>query len=768
MENCYHCGDEIVTKIEDEGKLFCCQGCVSVFHIIAGAGLGDYYHKELNPGVKNKRNVYLDYLDDLEVANKLLVFKDNERSVVRFILPAIHCASCVWLLERLALLSTNIISSEIDFLSKRITIHFKHNEISLKEVAELLLSIGYEPQLDNKKKARKNTSLIIRIGVAGFCFGNIMLLSFPEYLGEETGAIWQKFFSFLNIALAIPIFTYCSVPFYRGLFTASKAKKVSVDLLIVVGIITLLIRSLYEILYLNQGGYLDSLAGLLFFLLIGKWFQAKVFSELSFEKDNASYLPMAVLKYDEDDFIITSLSKIKKGDILRLRNGEVVPYKCVVKSESGIVENSFITGEELPLQVKKGDILFSGSQVNGAYIEVVVSDIEGANLSSLWREQKRKDTANELISNQLITGFTIFVLLVSLGSFIYWSFTSYESAFLSATSVLIVACPCALALSAPTVYGIILRKFSKSGLYAKGADVIKNIAQINRIVFDKTGTITGKSIKLKYVGSTLTSGQKQCIASILNHSTHPLAKELLKTIHGDLHVDFFKETLGEGVEGVVEGVLYKIGSSAFVNVTNPSVTSIHIMANGQNLGYYQIGLTIRAGIYDLMQKLKSKFEIYLLSGDPNLNKADYADLINEANIVKNASPMEKSAFIEACNNKAATLMIGDGINDSLAFNKAKVGLAVVEETGAFFPSCDGIIEAEKITDLNGFINYAKYSKIVLWSCFAFSLSYNLVGLYFAVNLLLTPLFAAILMPLSSISVVGLAVILLNVKKVASA
>lgn len=765
MENCYHCGDEIVTKVEDEGKSFCCQGCVSVFHIISGAGLGDYYQKELNPGIKNKRSVYLDYLDDEEVKSKLLVFKDASRSVVRFILPAIHCASCVWLLERLALLNPHIISSEIDFLSKRITVHFKHDEINLKQVAELLLSIGYEPQLDNKAKARKNTSLIIRIGVAGFCFGNIMLLSFPEYLGEEPEELWQKFFSFLNIALAIPIFTYCSVPFYKGLFTASKAKKVSVDLLIVLGIITLLCRSLYEIVYLNQGGYLDSLAGLLFFLLIGKWFQAKVFSELSFEKDNASYLPMAVLKLQDDEFVITSLSKIKKGDILRLRNGEVVPHKCLVKSESGVVENSFITGEELPIQVKRGDVLFSGAQINGAFIEVVVSDIEGANLSSLWREQKRKSSATELISNRLITGFTISVLSVALGAFVFWSFFSYEKAFLSATSVLIIACPCALALSAPTVYGIILRKLSKSGLYVKGADVIKNIAQIKRIVFDKTGTITGKSVKINYKGEQLTLKQSQGIASILKNSTHPLAKELLRTIDGDLKVNSFKETLGEGAEGVVDGVEYKIGSSKFLNIPSPNVTSIHVMVNGVNLGYFQIGLTVRSGIDKLMTVLHSKFKVYLLSGDPNLNKADYANLVAEKNIIKNASPAEKSAFVESCTNESPTIMIGDGINDSLAFNKASVGLAVVEETGAFFPSCDGIIEAQRLTDLNGFIDYAKYSKIVLWSCFAFSLAYNIVGLYFAVNLLLTPLFAAVLMPLSSVSVVGLAVILLNTKKV---
>jgi len=765
MVNCFHCGDEIITEVKSEDKSFCCQGCASVYNIINGAGLSNYYKGEQqNPGISNKKLIYLDYLDSEEVQQKLISFKDENRSVVRFVLPSIHCASCVWLLERLTLLNAGIISSEIDFLSKRITIHFNHHQISLRKVGELLVSIGYEPKLDLNKRKRKINHLIIRIGVAGFCFGNIMLLSFPEYLGQETGELWKKFFSYLNIILSIPVFTYCSVPFYKGVLSAFKAKKISVDILIVFGIVTLLGRSVYEIFVLNQGGYLDSLSGLLFFLLIGKWFQAKVFSELSFEKDNSYYLPLAVLKKVGDDFVVTPLEKIRKGDIIRLRNGEVVPYKCALNSDEGAVENSFITGEELPIQVKKGDLVYCGAQVKGQLIDLVVADAENGDLSEMWRETKSiSQEESQLVDTRFITGFTLFVFTVAIGAFVFWSFYSSEKAFLATTSVLIVACPCALALSAPTVYGIILRKMGKMGVYLKNANAIKDLAKIKTFVFDKTGTITNKKIELKWVGSHLSDEEKSCIGSIIKHSSHPLAKELSNSLKGDKIIEDFEEVIGEGVSAVCNKSLYKIGSHDFVETNQSVVTAIYIKKESEVLGCFTMKLSVRDHLEESMKTLREFYSTYLLSGDPNLNEQDYKHLFSENSIVKNASPTEKKDFIENQNKIAPTLMIGDGINDSLAFDSATIGLAVIEETGSFFPSCDGIIKGEDLNKLPSIVRLAKYSKNVLIACFSFSIIYNLIGLYFAVTHQLTPLFAAILMPLSSVSVVGLAVLLLSRK-----
>lgn len=764
MDNCYHCGDDVVTEVRAEDKLFCCQGCVSVYNIINSSGLTDYYKGEqANPGISNKKLIYLDYLEAQEVQSKLITYKDEVKSVVKFVLPSIHCASCVWLLERLGLLNKYIISSEVDFLSKRITICFDHNKISLKDVGELLLSIGYEPKLDLKKGRKPINHLIIRIGVAGFCFGNIMLLSFPEYLNQNPGEIWVRFFSYLSVFLSIPVFTYCAIPFYKGVSSAWRAKKISVDILIVVGILTLLGRSLYEILALGNTGYLDSLAGLLFFLLIGKWFQAKVFSELSFEKDNSYYLPLAVLKKTEVDFEVTPLKAIKKGDILRLRNSEVVPFKCALNSKTGLIDNSFITGEELPVQLNQGDLVYCGAQVKGELIEVIVADVENGDISEMWRDSKKVEEGTNLVNDRFITVFTYAVFGVAVLAFIYWSFFSWEKAFLATTSVLIVACPCALALSAPIVYGLILRKFSQYGAFVKNANAIKKLSGIKTVVFDKTGTITNKNVTLSWEGQTLKKQDKIAIASISQHSSHPLAKEITKQFSDFLNVKGFKEEIGKGATGVISGVVYKIGSNDFVGAEKSNTTSVYVAKEGEVLGRFIIKLSLRDNLENWLKSFSNQFKTLLLSGDPNLNKEDYNHLFPTEQIIKNASPLEKSRVIQEQNDLQPTLMVGDGINDSLAFDSAALGFAVVEETGAFFPSCDGIIKGEQLNNLPFLISVAKYSKTVLIACFTFSIIYNSVGLYFAVNQWLTPLFAAILMPLSSVSVAGLAVFLISLK-----
>lgn len=771
MENCYHCGDDIVKEFKEDNHSFCCKGCVSVYGIIKHAGLQNYYSQENTPGTSSTSNVYLDYLGSPEVEEEVITYKDDLRSVVKFVLPSIHCASCVWLLERLNLLSPSIISSQVNFLSKKITIHFDHNQMGLKEVGELLLSIGYEPKLDYSKKKNRINHLIIRIGMMGFCFGNIMLLSFPEYFGSVVEEEWAKLFSLLNILLSIPVITYGAQPFYKGVYSALKAKKVSVDVLIVIGLVALFGRSLYEIGVLDQGGYLDSLSGLIFFLLIGKWFQAKVFSELSFEKGNSTYLPLAVLKEQEDEFVITPLKELNKGDVIRLRNGEVVPFKCVLRSESGAVDNSFITGEELPIQVKKGDVLFCGGQVQGEYMDAIVSDTVSTNLSELWRESKVEEgnPSEVTVNSRLITWFTIVVLGTAVLTFVYWFNTSLEKAFLGATSVLIIACPCALALSAPTVYGLILRMLGTKGLFLKSASVIKRMSSVNKIVFDKTGTVTGKEVGLSWDGENLSDLDKSVLSSVIQNSSHPLASKLMKVVQGKVDIDDFKEKVGEGVSANYQGVEYRLGTADYVEKESVQGNlSIYVTKNGLLLGRFVLKLSLRPKLEKLFDVIRDKFQVFLLSGDPNLVKEDYLHLfLDNDSIVSGASPDEKKQFVSKLNQDNDVMMLGDGINDSLAFNQSSVGLAVVEETGSFFPSCDGIIEGESLKSLDEYIEFAKFGKITLAVCFLFSFTYNVIGVYYAVTLNLSPLFAAILMPLSSVSVVLIAYILLKFRGVRS-
>lgn len=763
LNNCYHCGEPIVQKVVVKDKEFCCAGCANVFEIIQNAGLNNFYDLSQFPGVSQSSPRYFDYLDSSEVQDKIIQYRDKNRTVVHFILPDVHCVSCVWLLERLHQLHSGIIQSTLNFINKKIIIHFSHDEISLREVAELLQKIGYKPEWSGKEKTKKSyKDLIIKIGVAGFCFGNIMLLSFPEYLSEFDSLEWKKFFSYLSLILSLPIIFYCALPYYTAVYQGFKAKKTSIDLPIVLGIIALLGRSIYDIFYLEQAGYLDTLAGLLFFLLIGKWFQAKVFGELSFERDAKQYLPMAVLKFHENEWVMKSLEQIKTGDVIKIRNEEIVPFDSFLKSDHITINTSFITGEEIPISAIKNDLIYCGSKVTGGSAEFIVKNAEHSSLEELWKNNHgNKNNQEAKVSDKLSTYFTLALLFIATSTFIYWSFLSLDQAFLGATAVLIIACPCALALVTPVVYGLALRKLSSKKIFIKNSAIIQKLQKIDTIVFDKTGTLTSNQFQVNWLGEELSNQHKSTIKTIALKSIHPLSK-VLQSLYENTsttELESYQETTGIGITATVNGQKYFLGTADFVSAVNEGDSSgktrIYLKVNDQILGHFSIALQVRKSLDLMFQNLNKDYKLYLLSGDQNLNPKDFSSWIPEPNIIKGVDPKQKSDFMERLKNFKGVLMVGDGINDTLAFQKSTVGIAVVEENGSFFPACDGIIKGENLGDLQQLLLFSKACKKTTILCFGFSIIYNLIGLSFAISLHLTPLFAAIFMPISTASIVAI-------------
>jgi Cu+-exporting ATPase len=772
-ECCYHCGDEIATLVVFEDKSFCCDGCSSVYQIINGAGLQDFYKENGDGPVGVKvNNSYLDSLKDLTISDSLLDYKNDDFSIVSFILPTIHCASCVWLLERLHLLNTNIIDAQIVFFKKRVTIRYNHNEISLFEVAELLQKIGYPPQLFKGDKKKKDHSLIIKIGVAGFAFGNIMLLSFPEYVSEFTDYNLQKFFAYLSIALSIPVVFYCANIFYKNVYLSFKAKQISIDVPIVLGIIALLARSLYDIFILNEAGYLDSLAGLIFFLLLGKWFQGKVFDELSFERNANDYLPLAVLKQNDEDFVMTGLSEVLSGDVIKIRQNEIIPFDGIMLSENTLIDQSFMTGEEVPESITKNQKLYCGGKVVGNELLMKVTSTNRNDLFDLWQSTEKE----QVVSDKLIIGFTYTVIALAIFSFIYhYNTTGFQNAFIATTSVLIVACPCALALVKPTIWGIAVRKLGKMGFYLKSSVIIEKLQNISQIVFDKTGTLTGKEHQIEWheVNKNEANYDKKELLSyvhlIATSSIHPLSNllaEKLKSYQNtNLSILDFTEDVGEGYTATTKLGEFKVGKAAYVGTSTSTnqkgKIEIWVSLNQEVLGFFTIALNHRDALNSLFEKIKN-YELFLLSGDPNLDVNSYNNWFPEKNIHYGMSPNDKSNFVSGLKNQGKVVMLGDGINDTIAFQTADIGLAVVEQNGAFFPKCDGIIIGDALSNFGSILQNLKSISTIKIICFGFSFTYNLIGFYLAFTLKLTPLAASILMPLSSVTIVGMIALLMKI------
>jgi Cu+-exporting ATPase len=445
-----------------------------------------YYDFEKSPGATpQESNGKYDFLDNESIVSKLLEFQENATAIISLHIPHIHCSSCIWILENLQRLQKGISTSQVNFPEKKVRITYNPEAVSLKTIVNLLCAIGYEPNISlenyEQSKANIDRSLIYKLGVAFFCFGNIMLLSFPEYF--EVKEYWidqyRGFFRWLIFALSLPSFVYSASGYYVAAWKSIKARMLNIEIPIALGIVVMFIRSTVDIVFDYGQGFFDSMCGLIFFMLLGKLFQQKTYSFLSFERDYKSYFPIAVTKFLSDGTEMPiQVYDIQKGDRLLIRNQELIPVDGILISEKASVDYSFVTGEAVPIAKKSGDKLFAGGKQLGRVIEMeVLFSVSQSYLTQLWSNavfQKKVDIKHKTITDTISHYFTPALLGLSVVSFLYWIFISVDTAFNVFTAILIVACPCALALTAPFTLGNVLRIMGNRKFYLKNAWLSSN------------------------------------------------------------------------------------------------------------------------------------------------------------------------------------------------------------------------------------------------------------------------------------------------------
>lgn len=822
---CYHCGedcDEGVLRHED--KPFCCNGCKTVYQILSENDLEGFYHIEQQPaGVsqKGKEHPRFDFLDDEEIQQQLYDFYDGRIAKVRFHLPQIHCTSCLWLLEKLPVLNEGIVQARVHYMRKEISLSFYLDKISLRQAVELLTELGYEPpirlqDLENRDEEHRRSAtqkkFLYQVGITGFCFGNIMLLSFPEYLGiSDIEKTWQTMFGFLNWGLSLPVLLYGASTYWRSAVQAIKHGGLNIDVPITLGIIALFGQSSYEIFTGTGAGYLDSMAALVFFLLVGKWFQQKTFDNISFERDYKSYFPLAATVITpEGEAKTRSLSKLEKGDVIRVRSGELIPADSQLVGGDARIDYSFVTGESEPVRVSEGEIIFAGGRQKGSAIDLrLQKKVSQSYLTQLWNDEAfRKSAAADLqlenLTNRLGQRFTAIVLTIAaLTGAYWWLHGTPEEAISNMAAVLIVACPCALALNVPFALGNAMRILARHQFYAKSTEVLERMSRLTHLVFDKTGTLThAEKAEVEFRGD-LTEAQQNAVRALVSQSTHPVSQQILgylnaspqthlqgeKIPHPNLSptgeglkpatsataksladgsINNFKETAGQGILATINGTTYRLGRAEFVGFPAERMpqkaglrSTAFLTANGEPLGYFVLHQSVRKGIKSLLKNLKTTFGVSLLSGD-NAQEADtFATLFGSREVLHfDQKPQDKLAYIKKLQAEGQhVMMLGDGLNDAGALQQSQVGVAIADNVNQFSPACDVILQSENLPKLPLFLRYARQSLRVVYLGFGISLMYNIVGLGFAVQGYLEPVIAAILMPLSSISVVLTGVLL---------
>lgn len=740
-----------------------------VYELLHEHDLCTYYDLNRQPGTAQRIQVRKDkfsFLEDARMQQPFISFKDAEQTHILFYIPNIHCSSCLWLLENLHKLDEGVQQVQVNFTKKEARIVFRHAETSMRSIAETLTSIGYEPYISledlRPKKPKTDRKLIYQLGVAGFCFANIMLLSFPEYFSGESGMDdrMSAVFRYLNLSLSLPVFFYSAQSFYRSAWGGLKHGFINIDAPVVLAVIVTFIRSVTDVIAGTGAGYFDSMTGIVMFMLIGRILQDKTYQGLSFDRDYTAYFPISVTVIKNEQEIPVMLPDVKTGDTLRIHHQELIPADGILVKGKVLIDYSFVTGESTPVAKQMGEIIYAGGrQLEGNMELLTIKEVAQSYLTNLWNRDELKEEKKSISFIHLLgRGFGWIVLLIAAVTALYWGIFDSSKIWPSVTSVLIVACPCALLLTASFTNGHILRILSRHQLFLRNAQAIETLAATDHIVFDKTGTLTTKgAAEAVWHGRVLSATEQYAIASVAAQSQHPASRALYDHYGRQAgEVMNVHEETGRGMEGRVNGVSVCFGSSAFTGAPSPvniSQTTVHVNIDHTYAGYYTIHQTYREGIATMLQHLP--YPVSVLTGDHNGEAATLREIAGkDAELRFYQQPSDKLDYIISIQQKGrCVLMIGDGLNDAGALRQSNTGISLAENSNNFTPASDGILEAAQLKKLPAFIRLCKTSRRIIIAAFIYSTIYNITGLYFAVQGLLSPLIAAILMPSSSISII---------------
>lgn len=775
---CVHCSEPCPDSITNEkDEPFCCTGCRAVYELLQSVdGECPILDIEAIKGINTKKFIatYL-WLDEPSLASDFLKFSSTSENIVRFALPTIHCSACIMLLEALPKLLIGVRASRVNFLEKYIVINYNPSQLNLSELAGWLNSVGYPPSLtlSNEPDRKSAQGTVARIAVAGFIFGNSMLFSLAEYFGiEAVDGPLRNMFIVLNVLFALPMVGYCAAPYFISAWASIKIKQASLDLPIALGISALFIRSIIDVVWFNGSGYFDSLSGLVFFLLIGRYIQQRSYEHLQFDRSVRSYLPIAVAVTNAkgEHQVFKKAKDLIKGEFINLVNGQVIPADAMLISENVQIDYSFVTGESEAQQFTIGAQLFAGGRVvQGSAIMQVAKPMDQSYFLELWSKantRTQKEFALSKLNGLFAKYFTAFTFSIAALTTVYWAVVNPSLIWNATTAVLIVACPCALTLSLPFALGNAMAILGRKGIYLRNQGVLHQLAEVKAIVFDKTGTLVQLGSEgITYKGKPLTEAQKDALANLCSESTHPVATSVGYWLGSrpKTSVQYFVEVTSNGIIGLVNGLNIRLGKAAWAGNTansekekNEQSNATTLVINGEVIGTFKITSKLSGTIQDMVNSLAQQFPLYLLSGDRKEGLADIAPIAHLFKRIESGLlPQEKEAIINQLESEGTpTLMVGDGINDAAAMQAATVGIAVTGSKHSFTPASDIILNGTELGLVPALHSFALACRKNIINSFWLSVVYNVIGLSVAISGTLSPVFAAIFMPISSMSVVA--------------
>lgn len=775
----------------DAEHQFCCNGCKSVWNVLHGAGLDGYYSVRDAVGSKAQRTTATgdsyEELDDPAFQETCVENLPGGQAQTELLLEGMHCAACVWLIERLPTVLDGVVDSRANIRRRTAMVCFQPDKVKLSDVARALDRLGYAAHPARGAAAREarikeDRKFLIRVGVAGAIAGNIMIMAIALYGGDLNGISprWETTFRWYSMALGLLSLIWPGRVFFIGAIAALRTRTAHLDLPIGLALAVGGLWGAYNTITGTGEIYFDSLAVLVFLLLVGRWVQHRQQRAASDHVELMLTLtPSSASKVNEDGTTLrVPIEAIEEGMLVEVQAGGSIPADGTIEIGQTNIDTSFITGESRPVPVGFGDEVVAGATNLTTPIRLRVNAVgDSTRVGKLMRLVASASADKAPIvrfADRIAVYFVFTVITLALITFGYWTWAiGLRTGIEYATALLIVTCPCALGLATPMAMSIAMGRAAKAGVLVKSAAAIEAISKPGEMIIDKTGTITQG--KMRVVDTKCSDELHQLAATLERSSNHPIAKAIVDSVDNEQlqNAKDIVQTIGAGISGCVNGSSIEVGSPAYIEskhaldtdtrsaitrMIEQSLSPVVLFSDDYGLGTLGIGDPIRDDAVESICMLQNRnWDMYLCSGDHPEIAQSVAGQVGIENYAGSVSPEDKASFVRSMRKKShrRVIMVGDGVNDAAALACADVGIAVHGGAEASLEAADIYLMTQGVKPLVTLVSLAQHTMRTIHVSLVFSIGYNTIAAVLAMTGVINALIAAILMPISSLTVVAL-------------
>ncbi|MGR5557036.1 heavy metal translocating P-type ATPase [Vibrio fortis] len=777
-ESCYHCGEDVPAetdfKVEILGSIrpMCCPGCETVAQTIVDSGLVSYYQYRTAPAEKAdlvpEQLLALSHYDNEDVQLEFVRNSENT-SEVTLSLEGVSCAACAWLIEKQVSSQDGVYGIRVNTTTNRALLSWDNTKTKLSELLSAIHTLGYKAapfEADQQEAAyhRSMKNYLYRLGVAGLATMQVMMLAVALYL-EVFGNLepeFKHYFRWVSLIFATPVLLYSALPFYINAWRSIKGRTLGMDVPVSIALLFAYVASLVATVTEQGEVFFESISMFTFFLLLGRFLEMRARRKAAAASGNLLKLvPAMATTLDGEQIPVKTL---KVGDKIRVLPGEHIPADGIVLSGRVHIDESMLTGESIHVVKNQGDSVFAGTLNGDESFELEVKSSKAdsviSNIVRLQDEAQLSKPRIAEIADIVARYFVAVILIISFGTWLYWHQTKPEDAFWIMLSVLVATCPCALSLATPTAITCSTSRMGNFGILLRKGHVFETLCKVNHLIIDKTGTLTEGDIRISQTETHAELDKDTCLqiaASLEQHANHPIAKAFKAFESDDIKVESVNNVIGSGITGEWDGHKVAIGSSEFIlgQAQNDQSNGIYLSLDDKHIATFVYEDPIRKESIEFIQKFKEAgIKTTLLTGDSLVNAKPVAEEIGITDIVANAKPEDKLAYLNSRDDKDITMMVGDGINDAPILAGAHLSVAMGGGTDVAKASADMVLLGDKLDRLLQSRKLALKTRKIIRENLAWSLGYNLLILPLAVAGLVAPYIAVVGMSASSIIVVS--------------